>query len=89
VDCDWHLSTTGHEKPCWKLGGPSPKAKYYLETVSETECLQAVEALCPQGNVRPRAFCIMILRVTVSGKVKSLDEAEAKASLNRASSRML
>ena len=40
------------------------------------------------GNVRPRAFCIMILRVTVSGKVKSLDEAEAKASLNRASSRM-
>ena len=40
-------------------------------------------------NVRPRAFCIMILRVTMSGKVKSLDEAEAKASLNRASSRML
>ena len=52
--------------------------------VPETVCLQAVGGLCPQGNVRPRAFCIMILRVTVSGKVKSLDEAEAKASLNRA-----
>ena len=43
---------------------------------------------CKSVNVRPRAFCIMILRVTMSGKVKSLDEAEAKASLNRASSRM-
>ena len=39
-------------------------------------------------NVRPRAFCIMILRVTVTGEVKSLDEAEAKASLIRASSRL-
>ena len=39
-------------------------------------------------NVRPRAFCIMILRVTMSSKVKPLGEAEAKASLNRASSWM-
>ncbi len=23
-----HLSTTGHEKPCGKLGRPLPKAKY-------------------------------------------------------------
>lgn len=25
-------STTGHEKPCGKKGGPPPKAKYYLVT---------------------------------------------------------
>ncbi len=25
-------STTGHEKPCGKTGGPSPKAKYDLMT---------------------------------------------------------
>ena len=25
-------STTGHEKPCGKSGGPPPKAKYYLVT---------------------------------------------------------
>jgi hypothetical protein len=35
MDCGWHLSTTGHEKPCWKLGRPFPKAKYYLVTDSE------------------------------------------------------
>ena len=29
------LSTTGHGKSCGKLGGPSPKAKYYLTTDSE------------------------------------------------------
>ena len=28
-------STTGHEKSCGKIGGPSPKAKYYLATDSE------------------------------------------------------
>ena len=27
-------STTGHVKPCGKLGGPPPKAKYYLVTDS-------------------------------------------------------
>ena len=33
----WALfpSTTGHEKSCGNLGGPSPKAKYYLTTDSE------------------------------------------------------
>ncbi len=30
-----YLSTTGHEKSCGNLGGPSPKAKYYLATDSE------------------------------------------------------
>jgi hypothetical protein len=35
IDPGWFLSTTGHGKPCWNLGGPSPKAKYYLETDSE------------------------------------------------------
>ena len=29
------LSTAGHGKPCGKLGGPSPKAKYYPMTDSE------------------------------------------------------
>lgn len=29
------LSTAGHVKPCGKLGGPPPKAKYYLATDSE------------------------------------------------------
>ena len=28
-------STTGHEKSCKNLGGPSPKAKYSLATDSE------------------------------------------------------
>ena len=28
-------STTGHEKPRGKQGGPPPKAKYYLATDSE------------------------------------------------------
>ena len=32
---DGILSTTGHVKPCGKLGGPSPEAKYYLATDSE------------------------------------------------------
>jgi hypothetical protein len=30
-----HLSTVGHEKPCGKLGGPPPKAKYVISTDSE------------------------------------------------------
>ena len=28
-------STTRHEKPCGKQGGPPPKAKYFLVTDSE------------------------------------------------------
>jgi hypothetical protein len=28
-------STAGHVEPCGKLGGPSPKAKYYPVTDSE------------------------------------------------------
>jgi hypothetical protein len=40
------------------------------------------------GNVRLRTFCIMSQRVAVCGKVNPLGVAEAKASLNRASSRM-
>ena len=28
-------STTGHEKSCGNMGGPSPKAKYSLVTDSE------------------------------------------------------
>lgn len=30
-----HLSSAGHVKSCVNLGGPSPKAKYSLETDSE------------------------------------------------------
>ena len=30
-----HPSTAGHVKPCWNLGGPPSKAKYYLMTDSE------------------------------------------------------
>ena len=30
-----YLSTTGHEKSCWKLGGPPSKAKYEIATDSE------------------------------------------------------
>ena len=33
LDCI--LSTAGHVESCGKLGGPSPKAKYYLATDSE------------------------------------------------------
>ena len=29
------VSRAGHEKPCLKLGGPSSKAKYAVETDSE------------------------------------------------------
>ncbi len=42
-----------------------------------------------ESNVRRRAFCIMSQRVMVRGKVKPLGVAEAKASLNRAQSRVL
>ena len=38
IDCtSWvkYPSTTGHGKSCRNLGGPSPKAKYYLATDSE------------------------------------------------------
>ena len=52
----------------------------------ETVCLQAVGALCPQGNALPRTFCIMGLRVTVRSEVKPTGGAEAKASPNRATS---
>ena len=31
----WILSTAGHVKSSRNLGGPSPKAKYYLVTDSE------------------------------------------------------
>ena len=41
-----------------------------------------------ESNVRRRAFCIMSQRVMVCGKVKAIAGAEAKASLNRALSRM-
>ena len=48
--------------------------------------LQAVGAAFVQWR---RAFCIMNLRVTLSGKVKDFRSvAEAKASPNRASSRV-
>ncbi len=30
----WHPSTAGHVEPCGNLGGPPPKAKYYLVTDS-------------------------------------------------------
>jgi hypothetical protein len=30
-----YLSTAGHEKPCWNLGGPPSKAKYETATDSE------------------------------------------------------
>ena len=35
--CAWlsYPSTTGHEKPCGKLGGPPSKAKYVNATDSE------------------------------------------------------
>ena len=29
-----YLSTVGHEKPCWKSGGPPSKAKYVIATDS-------------------------------------------------------
>jgi hypothetical protein len=58
------------------------------EIESETVCLQAVGALCPQGNALPRTFCIMGLRVIVRGKVKPQGGAGAKASPNRATSRV-
>ncbi len=30
-----YLSTAGHEKSCWNLGGPPSKAKYEIATDSE------------------------------------------------------
>ena len=58
------------------------------EIEPETVRLQAAGALCLPRNARPRTFCIMGLRVTVRGKVKPQGGAVAKASLNRASSRV-
>ncbi len=31
----WYLSTAGHEKSCWNLGGPPSKAKYEIATDRE------------------------------------------------------
>lgn len=50
----------------------------------EIACLQAVRALCPQGNVRERTFCIMNRRLNVRREAKPLGGAGAKASPKRA-----
>ena len=91
-------------EPRLKLGGPPSKAKYSSMTDSElvpwgkgekNPCEGSEKNLKPcvykqlkYIKVRQRAFCIMSLRVTVSGKVKAIAAVEAKASLNRASSRL-
>ena len=35
TSCVEFLSTVGHEKPCWNLGGPPSKAKDVIATDSE------------------------------------------------------
>ena len=53
------LSTTGHVKPCGKLGGPSSKAKYHLMTDSELVPRGKGEKNPGRGvkeNVKPCAY---------------------------------
>ena len=90
-------SSTRHEKSRMNKRGPSRKAKYYLVTDSERVPWGKGEKYREQrGEIEletmrlqadgaygwRRAFCIMSLRVTVTGKVNVWRTgAEAKASL--------
>src|SRR5215212_4377518 len=84
-------STTGHEKPCGNLGGPSSKAKYSSvtdsEIVPETVNLQAVEALCRFPRESECATACLLHNEPASysqGQGEAICRAVAKASLNRA-----
>ena len=52
-------STTRHEKPCGKAGGPPPKAKYYSVTESEAVLGRKGEKDPGQGSERaPETLCL-------------------------------
>ena len=52
-------STTGHEKPCGKLGGPSSKAKHYLMTDSELVPRGKGEKYPGEGSeIVPETVCL-------------------------------
>ena len=63
---------------------PARGVKEYLKPCAYKQW----ERYARKGMRRPRTFCIMGLRVTVCGKVKPSGGAEAKASPNRAFSRV-
>src|SRR3712207_7773303 len=50
-------STTRHVKPCGKLGGPSPKAKYYLVTDSEAD-RKSTRLNSSHANISYAVFCL-------------------------------
>ena len=57
------LSTTGHEKPCGKLGGPSSKAKYHLMTDSEPVPRGKGEKNPGEGSeIEPETVCLQAVR---------------------------
>ena len=79
----YYLLTDSEPVP-WGKGEKNLDKRSEIEP--ETKHLQAVGAWFFFGkeDVWRRTFCIMGQRVSVSSKVKSLDVAAAKASLNRA-----
>jgi hypothetical protein len=57
------LSTTGHVKPCGKLGGPSSKAKYHLMTDSELVPRGKGEKNPGEGSeIEPETVCLQAVR---------------------------
>ena len=79
----YYLLTDSEPVP-WGKGEKNLDKRSEIEP--ETKHLQAVGAwfFFRKEDVWRRTFCIMGQRVSVSSKVKSLDVAAAKASLNRA-----
>ena len=58
------LSTTGHVKPCGKLGGPSSKAKYHLMTDSELVPRGKGEKNPGEGSeIEPETVCLQAVIV--------------------------
>ena len=56
------LSTTGHVKPCGKLGGPSSKAKYHLMTDSELVPRGKGEKNPGEGSeIEPETICLQAI----------------------------
>ena len=61
------LSTTGHVKPCGKLGGPSSKAKYHLMTDSELVPRGKGEKNPGEGSeIEPETVCFQAVRAEQS-----------------------
>ena len=56
-------STTRHEKPCGKSGGPPPKAKYHLVTDSAEYCEGKVKGPREGSEREPETLCLQAVGV--------------------------